>query len=67
MSSLKEKLRGVFPFMEKEPGFAFRSEGALLRVTFYDYYAIALHFGYEELISGCPKELCDRWSFNVEH
>ncbi len=67
ISSFTEQLKPLFPYVEREPKFTVHGEGKRAQVIFYDYYAIALHFGYKELIAACPQDLRERWSFDIVH
>lgn len=65
---LSERLNDLFPFgqRELEPEFL-REEDGTLRMLLPDYYAVALTWGYEQLLEKCPEELRESWIFETVH
>lgn len=64
---IQKKINKIFTFMQRtcEVELVCDSEGR--KVIFYDYYVIALHAGYQELIKICPEVLKEKWNFKIEH
>lgn len=69
LSLLAEKLRPIFPFMERELEFGvmFNRDFTHFDVDMADFFCISLNKGYEELLAACPDPLKARWAFKIVH
>ncbi len=69
LSLISEKLRPIFPFMERdlEFGVMFNRDFTQFDVDMADFFAVALREGYQELLAACPDSLKTRWMFQIVH
>ena len=69
LSLLSERLQPIFPFVKRELEFGVMHsrEYAQFNVDLADFFAVALHEGYRELIAACPDALKTRWIFQIVH
>lgn len=63
----QNRLKVVFPFMERDIEFTIESKDCGYKVHFADFYVIALRHGYKELLKECPEQLKPFWEFKITH
>lgn len=62
---IQQKLRDVFPFMERDLDFGIEPKEDFYQITFADYYMVSLEYGYKELIEAAPEVLSKHWGFDI--
>lgn len=67
IEELSKQIKAVFPFLDRTPKLTVKKDGIRLNIILADSYAISLHCGYGELISACPKEILDHFTFILVH
>lgn len=63
----QNRLKAVFPFMERDLELAIEPKDCGYKVYFADFYVIALRHGYKELLNVCPEQLKLFWEFEITH
>ena len=61
-----EKLKQIFTFLEREIRFRITREQGKYKIYFSDFFAMALNFGYKELIDSCPEDISREFDFGIE-
>ena len=67
LQMLQQKMKEVFPFMERDPEIGIEPEGSLYKITLADLFVRSLTSGYQELINAMPQSLAAHWRFEVAH
>lgn len=67
LPQLARQIRQVFPFLHREPAFRVAKGPKGKQILFHDFYAVALHHGYGDLLTHCPEDILSRWSFTIVH
>ena len=66
MKVFTEKLKQIFTFLEREIRFRITREQGKYKIYFSDFFAMALNFGYKELIDSCPEDISREFDFGIE-
>lgn len=62
---IQQRLKAVFPFLERDPELAFQPEEDGVEIAFADFYMVSLRQGYERLVAACPEDIKARWRFAI--
>ena len=64
---LQSQLKGLFPYMQRDPDCAFEQREEQICITFADYFMVSLEKSYQRLMAACPDEYKSRWCFELVH
>lgn len=65
--AVQQKLKEMFPFMERNLEFAIEPRENFCQITFADFYMVSLQYAYRALIETLPTLLTTHWSFDIAH
>lgn len=67
LQTMNRQLQLIMPFLRRDVRFRMEKSGQKRKISFCDFYAVSVHYGYAAVLQACPKDLWDKWSFTIIH
>ena len=67
LQTMNRQLQVIMPFLRRDVRFRVERDGQKRRVSFCDFYALGVHYGYGAILQACPQDLWEHWSFTIIH